>query len=620
LVSDTILALALDLNGDLWVGTNRGLNRLHNGKVQATYTTHDGLSGAEVRALSVDGQGTLWAGTNNGLDRFNGSSFVSADWIPRSKTNGIVSVAGGRTVRLFVSTDGPGFYYLRDNAVTNYPLDVIRPVDCYYLDHVRHTAWLGTLGSGLLRWENGTITHIRVKDGLYDNRIYSILKDDRSNFWLASSKGIFRISEKDLEDFAAGRIHTVTSMPFSTGQLRFECRAGVQPAAWRTRDGRLWFSTTNGLVVVDPNHLITDPIPPPVQITAMLVNGERIDPHANLELKPFEKNVEIRYSGLSFVSPEKVSFRYILDGYDKSWTDAGPRREAFFTNLPPGNFNFEVMARNADGIWSTGAASLKFVVEPRFYQRRWFLPLMAALLALAIAAGYRMRVRRLRTRFQLVLAERGRIARELHDTLLQGLSGITMQLQALWTKLPASREKQMLQEIIKDAGACSTEARRSLWDLRANATGDIEFSGKLAKLARDSVAGKPISLVLDLQPVSLSAFPEKEYQLLRIAQECISNTLLHASASRLEIRLSLSGHDLHLALEDNGIGFHGDSGRGRAGHFGLMGMRERAEEIGANLTVTSAPGFGSQVSIWLPLTAAGASEATRNALLERQTI
>src|SRR3954464_12970296 len=156
---------------------------------------------------------------------------------------------------------------------------------------------------------------IRVANGLYDNRIYGIVADDRANFWMASSKGIFRVAQKELDDFADGKIPSVTSVPFSTGQLRFECQSGVQPAVTRTRDGRLWFSTTNGLVAIDPNHLLSNPVPPPTQITAVLVNGKSRGATAHFALKPEERNVEIRYSGLSFVSPEKVEFKYMLEGY-----------------------------------------------------------------------------------------------------------------------------------------------------------------------------------------------------------------------------------------------------------------------------------------------------------------
>jgi signal transduction histidine kinase len=227
---------------------------------------------------------------------------------------------------------------------------------------------------------------------------------------------------------------------------------------------------------------------------------------------------------------------------------------------------------------------------------------VAVLAGLLIAAGYRLRFRQLNKRFDLILAERSRIARELHDTLLQGLSGITMQLQALRLRLPASREKQFLGEIIQDAGRCSAEARQSLWGLRAIGSGrSMEFSDKLARLARQTVEGKSISLALKLQPVSLSSRPQLEYQLLRIAQETISNTLSHAHAKNLDIRLSIRDAHLELTFEDNGIGFDRTSAAQPFGHFGLVGMHERADEIGADLTIDSLPGRGTTVSVRVPL-------------------
>ena len=617
LIDNTILSLALDRNDDLWVGTSKGVNRLRNGNVITTYTRRQGLAGAEIRDLFVDLKGTLWAGTNRGLSRFDGNRFVSGSEISPFASEGILALAGGQTVRLFASTEGPGFYSLRNNAWVSYPLDVIRSVDCYFFDHERHSAWMGTLGSGLLRWKNGVFTHVRVKDGLYDNRIYSIVRDEASNLWMASSKGIFRVSQSELENFAAGRIHSVTSIPFSTGQLRFECQSGVQPAACRTRDGRLWFSTTNGLVVVDPRHLVSNRVAPPVQITAILINGRRVNPFENIQLKPSERNLEIRYAGLSFIAPEKVSFRYILDGYEKTWTDAGSRRQAFFTNLPPGRFRFKVMARNADGIWSVQPALLSFTIEPTLYQRSWFFPSLALALGLLMIAGHRVRIRQLKRRFDIVLAERSRIARELHDTLLQGLSGITMQLQALFIKLPASKERQFLGDIIQDASRCSAEARHSLWGLRATGTAaSLDFSDKLAKLSRQAVEGKPISLALKLQPVSLIAFPEIEYQLLRLTQEAISNTVVHAKAKNLEIELSLERRLLQLTLEDDGIGFDIDR-EAPFGHFGLIGMQERAEEIGADLNVTTLPGGGTKISLSLLLQQL-ASNSNLNGSFEHQ--
>jgi len=617
LLDNTIFSLELDRNGDLWVGTKRGLNRLHDGRVVASYTRANGLPGAEVHSLFEDPEGVLWIGTNKGILRFEHNRFIPASLGP-AKAGDVIALAGGHNVRVFASTDAPAFYTLRGDAFTPYALGVTRAVDCFFLDPARHTAWMGTLGSGLLRWKNGNIARVRVKDGLYDNRIYDILDDGRGNFWLASSKGIFRVSQTELDALADAKIRSVTSVPFSTGQLRFECRSGVQPAACRTHDGRLWFSTTNGLVMVDPAKLKQQSLPPPVQITAVLVNGARISLSRPLHLKPEQKNVEIRYAGLSFVSPEKMTFRYKLDGFDKQWTEAGSRREAFFTNLPPKHFKFLVYAQNANGAVSTSPAAIEFTVQPKLYQRLWFFPVLALLLAAAAVFVYRLRVRQLRKRFDLVLAERSRIARELHDTLLQGLSGITMQLQALWMRMPASKEKQFLAEIIDDAGACSQEARQSLLGLRARGPRPGEFSVKLAQLCRELLEGSSLSLKLDLQPVGLQALPETEYQLLRIAREVVSNTLAHADATVLRVHLCVQKGRMTLLFEDNGIGFVAQNGIQLLDHFGLLGMRERAEEIGATLTVSSSPGAGTTITIQLPLTNVRSSQGNAERGVEHQ--
>jgi signal transduction histidine kinase/ligand-binding sensor domain-containing protein len=584
LLDDYILSLQNDRAGDIWVGSRSGLNRLHDGRVIASYP------GPAVRALSVDAQGDLWAGASSGLNRFDGKRFVHVS------NGGIVSLNAGRSVRLFISTDANGFSLLRDGKETVYSLDITHPVVCSYIDVERKEAWLGTNGSGLVIWKNGTVTHMRVKDGLFDNRIYSILRDDAGNFWMASSKGIFRVSEQDIDDFTNHKLHYVTSIPFSTGQLRFECRSGVQPAACRTRDGRLWFSTTNGLVVLDPQRLADNATPPPAQITSIIVNGQRREAVDGMELLPSERNLEVRYAGLSFVSPEKMTFRYTLVGFDKTWTEAGSRREAFFTNLPPGHFRFRVIARNADGVASTRDAEFTFVVEPRLYQRAWFFPVLGVLAAGFIVAVVRLRIGRLKHRFDEVLAERSRIARELHDTLLQGLSGITMQLQALWTKLPVSKERTQLGEIIQDAARCSAEARQSLWGLRTLASsGSAEFSSKLQKMALDAAEQGRLARVLRVEPLSLAGSPEVEYQLLRIAQEAMSNVVKHSGARKLEVQLEQSPGQIKMMIKDDGAGF--DAERQRPGHFGIVGMFERAKEIGANLSIDSREGQGTTLSV-----------------------
>ncbi len=613
LISDTVLSLASEPSGDLWVGEKGGINLVRKSAVVASFGVKEGLQGSEVRSLYVDSQNTLWAGTEAGLQHLVGSRFaqISADGMSR---NSVLALSGGPRVKIFASLSESGLYSLHDNHALLYPLGSTRPVDSFLLVPEKRTIWMGTLGSGLLRWKDGVVSHVYVRDGLYDNRIYSILRDDAANFWLASSKGIFRISEQELEDFAAGKRKTITSLPFTTGQLRFECRAGVQPAACRTKDGRLWFSTTSGLVVVDPAHLNSNRAVPPVKIVAILVDGKRRPRFEQLHLTPHNpNNLEIVYAGLSYISPEKVSFRYQLEGYDRGWIDAGTRRQAFYTNLPPGNFNFRVEARNADGVWSTEPASLRFMVEPKLYQRKWFFPALVLVLGLAVLAAFRLRIRRLKERFSLILAERNRIARELHDTLLQGLSGITMQMQAVWTKLPPhSPEKKLLGEIIQDAGRCSTEARQSLWGLRHNTDkAGMIFSDKLAQLARQAVKGCPIALSLQIDPVNLSASPDAEYQLLRLAREAIANTLKHAGALRLTVTLQSEPGCVVMEMADDGFGFTSSSGGESPGHYGLRGMRERAEEVGAEILIVSSKDEGTRVRVSLPLSKKAAPESNQ---------
>jgi signal transduction histidine kinase len=407
-----------------------------------------------------------------------------------------------------------------------------------------------------------------------------------------------------LRKFSAGLTKSFESTPFSpTDALRtIECKTDVQPVACRMQDGRLWFSTTRGLIVIDPRRLDRKLPPAPVVVEEVIVNGESRALAEVGVLSPGQTNLSFRYTALSFRSPTRITFRYKLDGFDRDWIDAGTRREAFYTNLSPGSYQFRVMARNIDGEFHQLAEPIAFSLQPYFYQRQWFWPLCGAMAAVGVWLAFRLRVRRVREHLQLVIAERSRIARELHDTLMQGFSGVTMEMQALLARLPASGERATLEEIIGDAGSCLREARRSVSGLRSTAGAETGLAAAIGQAARQLTETKDVQLRLSLADDPISLPPETQYNLLRIAQEAISNAVQHSGGRTIDVALERSNGLLTLSVSDDGSGTAVEPADPAAlGHFGLLGMRERASQIGADFNVDSEKGRGTSIRVVLPL-------------------
>jgi signal transduction histidine kinase/ligand-binding sensor domain-containing protein len=604
LASDAITALADDGNGNLWVGTDKGLNRVSGGRVRQTFTTADGLPANTVRCL-LAAEGALWVGTSAGLvSRRDGrcEKPAGADAPLRAP---ILALAPRRDRSLVVSTEGGGLYACAGAVLHELPAGQPprRDADALFED-ADGLLWIGTLGGGLRMLDGQRVFAYSLRDGLFDDDIYGIAADAAGRLWMACSKGVFSVSRSDLRSFAAGKMKTVTSAPFSPmDALRtIECKPGVEPGVCRLADGRLCFSTIRGIILIDPSHLQRHSPPAPLVVEEVIVNGQA-QPAAGVgELPPGRTNLEFRYTGLSFLSPARMTFRYRLEGFDKDWIDAGGRREAFYTNLPPGSYKFRVAATNVDGTTSEGDP-VAFTLTPYFYQRAWFLPLCAALAALAVWAGYRMRVRRIKENVQTILAERGRIARELHDTLMQGFSGITMEMQALSSRLPDSPQRQTLHEIIDDAGTCLREARLSIAGLRSPAGPESGLASSIAQAARQITEAKDLRLKLRLQPCPRGLAADVEYNLLRIAQEAVANAAKHSGARDVQVSLDRTPQSLRLLVTDDGAGFVPIGNGDAAGHYGIVGMRERAAQIGADLHIDSSPGRGTTVSVTVPLPA-----------------
>jgi two-component sensor histidine kinase len=366
-------------------------------------------------------------------------------------------------------------------------------------------------------------------------------------------------------------------------------------------DGRLWFSTIRGLIVLDTTRKQANP-PPRVAIEDPVVNGQIQQASTIGSLPPGQKNLDFHYTGLSFLAPNATTFRYRLDGYDKDWIDAGDRREAFYTNLPPGKFRFEVVACTRDGQCAQQSSSMDFSLAYYYYQRVWFYPLLILLAGMTAWSVYRFRITQVRNKYDLIVNERSRIARELHDTLIQGFSGITMTLQAFGSRLNKPEDKEALEDIIQDAAACLTETRRSVAGLRSGGGEESGLAEAIADAARQITETKDVHLTLNIEKMPPRLPADVEFNLLRIAAEALSNCVKHSGANNIEVALDSTHGAVHLEVKDDGSGFiRKENGYTSEGHYGLVGMKERAAQIGAELNVRSTPGRGTTVSVNLPM-------------------
>lgn len=598
LASDSILSLAGDTKGTLWVGTDAGLDRVRDRKIIPV------LPGV-IRSLCPTSSGDLWIGTSEGL------AVLRDRRILRFKPSGafVSLVESGGKILAAVEGVGIRAYDERTLRELREPALAIRDADTLFRDP-DGAVWIGGVGSGLHLLDGGRRADFSMREGLFDDEIYGIAADGRGALWFASSTGIFSVSRQELLDFAAGRIQHVTSTPFSPldGLQTVECKPGVQPAAWRMRDGWLAFSTIRGLIAIDSDRMALKMDPPPVVIEGIAIDGRSqmasYQAAAPRELSPGDQNLEFRYTALSLRSPQRITFRYKLEGFDRDWVDAGTRRQAFYTNLRPGDYRFRVTACNADGTCNQAGASFAFVLPARFYQQTWFYLVCALLLAGLARFGYVFRIRHMERQFGAILAERSRIARELHDTLLQGFSGVTMEMQALVTRMPGGAG-EALRDIIHDAANCLAEARRSVSGLRRSPAASSGLAAELSENARQLTASCPARLKLNVEKHSLELPAYVEYNLLRIAQEAILNAAKHSGAWNIEVSLQVLPERLRIVVADDGSGF--TRAETAPHHFGLVGMNERAQEMGAELCVASQPGAGTSVTVELPIHIAGAA-------------
>ncbi|HZG54356.1 MAG TPA: histidine kinase, partial [Pyrinomonadaceae bacterium] len=478
----------------------------------------------------------------------------------------------------------------------------------------RGRLWVGTLGGGLARFKDGRFKPVTSAAGLADDTITRLLEDGAGNLWMGSTRGVLRASLKDLSDYADERVRSVTCVAYgkADGLPSIDCSGGTQPAGWRTRDGALWFPTAQGVAVIDPSRLARNELPPPVVVENLVVDRAPLALADDLRLPRGSRAVEIHFTALSFVAPSKVKFRYLLEGFDRDWVEAGARREAFYTNLPPGSYRFRVLAANDDGVWSEQGATLAFILPPYFYQTRWFYLVAALLTAAAMWGVYQLRVRQLKHEFVAVLEERNRIARELHDSLAQGFTSISIHLEAVSAKMGAPHDaaREHLNQARLLVRSSLAEARRTVRDLRSGLLETGDLAAALAEVAGQLTAGTNVSSQVTITGATRPLPARVESNLLRVGQEALTNAVRHAGARTVLTRLEYGSGQVRLCIEDDGQGFdvHTTGAAANGGGFGLRGMRERLIQIGGTLAVESTPGRGARITATVPLGENGSVE------------
>jgi diguanylate cyclase (GGDEF)-like protein len=426
-LSDTdVQAIFEDPDGTLWFGTRHGgLNRMRDGKIRA-FGARDGLESVSVCSILRDRRGTLWVGTRDGgLHRMRPDGRLERVAEKGAPGNSAVhALFEDRSGTLWIGTNGAGLYRFKDGVFS-----VFTKKDGLSIGLINAIAedesgdlWIGTYGGGLNRMRGEKFAAVTTREGLFDDAVFGLVEDGSGSFWISCNKGVSRVSIRELDAAADGGSARVSCAVFGTadGMRSSECNGANQPAAFRARDGRLWFPTVRGAVVVDPSHLPVNRVAPPVVLEEIVADGRPSPPRKELVFPPGTERLEFRYAALSFREPSRVRFRVKLTGYDADWVDVGTRRTAYYTHLPPGTYAFEVTACNDSGVWNQAAASAGFRLDPGFTQTIWFWILATTALAALVALGIRMRLAgALRREGELValVAERTRQLEEANREL-----------------------------------------------------------------------------------------------------------------------------------------------------------------------------------------------------------
>lgn len=597
-------------NGTIWWGASGGIWRQQNGRFEFFPQPKDAKTEWIWEIIRGEADGGLWIGLGDvGLVYFKDGVWENRD-VPKGLlkrtpsasfhdahgriwlgyTENRVSLLDGENARAFTSADGIDIGRIR----------VIRGRD----EHI----WFGG-ELGLAYFDNGRFRSIRTASGERFGTVSGIVLAADGALWLNEIKGVVRIAPDEVRLAIENPNHQVNFQKFDFldglpggTQMNWTVSTAVEAS-----DGRIWFATDNGLTWINPARMEKNNLPPPVVVKSLMTDEKTYQSNEFLELPKGTESLRINYTALSLSVPERVHFKYRLEGFDDQWRDADTRREVFFTNLGPGNYRFQVIASNNDGVWNEEGATLEFTILPMFYQTNWFLIFCAAIVAGLVWMIYQWRVHevsnRLHLQFEERLAERTRIAQDLHDTLLQGVISASMQLDVAADQLPAdSPAKERLNRIIKLVGEVIEDGRNTLQGLRSSHTNNsVNLEREFSRIRQDSDVRGEINFRVIVEGTPRSLHPVIGDEVFHICREALINAFHHSQAKAIEVEIAYSTRNFRILVRDDGRGIDSQILRsGREGHFGLSGMRERADKIGAKLKVWSRTDAGTEIELTLP--------------------
>jgi signal transduction histidine kinase/ligand-binding sensor domain-containing protein len=655
--NDVAASVLAARDGSIWIGNDESLDVLRGNKV-TSIRMRDGLPGHRVTSLWEDHNSRIWVGVDRALNIYERGKFrsvpgsdgrplgivtaISEDtagniWVVAAQAPGqrVFRIADDRVMQEFNESKIPETRALAPDPGGGLWFGVYNGSLAHYRDgkfeivakdlgpggvlslavDANGSVWAATR-HGLFSWKEGVVKRLGLANGLPCEQIPAVIEGDEGTLWLYSNCGVVSIAAAELDRWWQHPESKIRTRVFDAVDGAQVALSTFLPQASKSPDGRLWFTNSKIIQTVNPRHLNANRLVPPVHVEQVIADRKTYPGGQGLHLPARTRDVEIDYTALSYRVPQKVRFRYKLEGRDTEWQDAGTRRQAFFSDLTPGPYTFRVIARNNDGLWNEAGASIGFSIAPAYYQTEWFRALCAAGIFALIWGAYRLRLNQLRREYSLRVeervAERTRIARELHDTLLQNFHGLLLRFQGAYNHLPSRPEEaRKALAVALDRGAeAITAARDTVQELRSPAPATNELSSAIAALSAElrsaQTEGRPPGVEVEVEGGGRELHPITRDEIYRITTEALRNAFRHAEAERIDVAITHGDREFCITVKDNGKGL--DPGilkqGNRNGHWGLQGMRERAEAIGAVLEVWSSNGNGTEVSLRVPATIA----------------